>query len=121
MMLYHVDIEIPRRITKKAPQGLQKAVYSYHAIEASKTDKYGTMYLPPVLNMNNAVIIEAEEYDKTMPLKKLVCRFPYDDKLDMVAVIIPRPKCTLFVKTVWFNGVDDKHSTLDKSRFAAKR
>ncbi|MBD5584021.1 MAG: hypothetical protein HDQ88_02985 [Clostridia bacterium] len=49
---------------------------------------------------------------------KFVIRYGYNDTYDLVTVWNPRAKC-LYCKTIWLNEKDDKHITLDESKYVA--
>lgn len=49
---------------------------------------------------------------------KAVVRFPYSDSMDLCMVLNRPVAGKAFVRTVWFNEVNDKHNTLRLGRFA---
>ena len=70
------------------------------------------MTLPTTLDTEEAKLIEIEVENNEVI--KSVHRTKYDDILDLIIVLIPQKS---FVKTVWFNRSDDKHSTLQHWRY----
>lgn len=50
-------------------------------------------------------------------VSKIVMRGHYDDKRDIVFVLIPEDEY-YFVKTCWYNNRTDRHKTLDRTRYA---
>ena len=71
------------------------------------------MSLPTSLDIEEAKLIEIEV--EANEVIKCVYRTKYDDTLDLIIVLIPQRS---FVKTVWFNRSDDKHSTLQHWRYS---
>lgn len=107
--LYHRDIYIPK---VKFSDKNYPVSYGKHALEAAETDRYGLIKLPKTVNMINVQIIEIEiKYSR---IEKVLIRMPYNNHLDLCMVIIPD---RFFVKTVWLNAHDDKHKTLDESKY----
>jgi hypothetical protein len=84
--------------------------YANHALEESRADRYGIAELPGSLEIQSGDVVEVEVRGGS-PVKAVV-RFPYDEKLDLVLVLLPRTAARYFVKTVWFNQLSDKHRTL---------
>lgn len=121
-VLYHKDIGFPKDVVM--PRGFTPKMYlNYggHARYEAMADRYGQMKLPKMVDITKGQIIEigvtnqmtGNQYEKVVT--KMVVRFPYDDKKDLVIVImIP----TGFVKTVWANLKTDSHKTLDRSKYA---
>jgi antitoxin component of MazEF toxin-antitoxin module len=108
--LYHTEIGFPSNV--ELPSGTYRLEYSNHAKRASYDDRYGQMTLPTTLDVDDSKLIEIEvENDKVI---KCVYRTRYDDTLDLIIVMIPQKS---FVKTVWFNRSDDKHSTLQRWKY----
>ena len=108
--LYHTEIGFPSNI--ELPKGIFNLTYSNHAKRASSNDRYGQMTLPTTLDTEEAKLIEIEVENNEVI--KSVHRTKYDDILDRIIVLIPQKS---FVKTVWFNRSDDKHSTLQHWRY----
>lgn len=123
-MLYHKDVNMPKRIKGMIPTGVKGLNYSKHAKEEF-CDKYGAITPPSTLNFGEVTVIEATVFGDS--LDKLVLRQKYDETNDLVLVCIPwenrgiRDKSKWFVKTVWLNKHDDTHQTLDKNRFAKRK
>lgn len=110
--LYHAEIGFPSDI--KLPTGVMKLKYSSHAMQQSKSDRYGVINLPESIDFDKAYIFEIE-VDSSNKVIKAVCRVEYDDDKDLILVIIPDQK---MVKTVWFNKKSDAHRTLNASKYA---
>ncbi len=111
--LYHRDAYGFPRNLRNAPTVLTLS-YTRHAQQAADNDRYGRINLPALLYTDEAALIEAE-IDSDGALVKAVWRVRYDNDLDLVLVVIP---ASATVKTVWTNRHNDRHSTLDKSRYA---
>ncbi len=109
-LLYHTEIGFPSSVV--LPSGVFSLTYSRHAQNASSDDRYGQMVLPDTLNVDVAKLIEIEVRDGEVI--KGVYRINYDSDLDLIIVLIPH---TSFVKTVWFNEVNDVHSTLQAWKY----
>lgn len=109
-MLYHRDIGFPKSV--KHMEGRIMLSYSSHAFNASKDDRYGKITLPKSLNVDLADLVEIEVVGNSVV--KGVYRTQHNDKFDLVIVILN----TGFVKTVWLNAKDDKHRTLDHSKYS---
>ena len=108
--LYHTEIGFPSNV--ELPKGIFNLTYSNHAKRASSNDRYGQMTLPTTLDTEEAKLIEIEVENNEVI--KSVHRTKYDDILDLIIVLIPQKS---FVKTVWFNRSDYKHSTLQHWRY----
>lgn len=110
--LFHKDIGLPispNRIIFHA-----QLKYSNHALKAAQNDRYGKINLPETLNtkLDNVTLIELET--KNGKPFKGVYRMPYNDKHDIVIVLLYE---TRLVKTVWLNSKTDAHKTLDVSKY----
>lgn len=115
-MLFHVELQFPKNA--KLHFGTIDLVYTKHAKNACKTDKYGIIVPPKRLNTDNAKVIEAEivrSDDNTLHTKKVVYRVPYKGSNDLCIVLVPE---TNVVKTVWINKMNDRHSTLNTHRYS---
>ena len=112
--LYHKDVGFPSdaRLPKNFT-GVVRLNYGSHAREEAMADKYGNLKLPAILDIRKCEIIEIGVVG-TM-ITKMVVRTAYSRELDLVIVFIPQ---TGFVKTVWANKTTDKHTSLNKSRYA---
>lgn len=110
--LYHKDVYIPEQYKVPCWNGLLR--YTRHAIEASRSDRYGYIELPNKVDYNYAILIEVETSNDVAI--KQVWRTTYDDTRDLILVITN----TGNVKTVWINVRSDKHTTLDASKYERK-
>lgn len=106
--LYHYKIFMPNI---KIPNTQITLIYSNHAINASKNDRYGQILLPKTINPNAGKLIELEI--KNNVIQKIVLRFKYSKDLDLIIVI----GFNKIVKTVWLNKCEDNHSTLNYNNY----
>jgi hypothetical protein len=118
-MLYHTKLGLPK--TLKLPKNRKKVVFTRHAKDAAKNDRYGSFshYLPlhTHFDPNCGELVEVESHDKITPTK-LVYRLPLgpnSDK-DLVLALAPYDDCYV-AKTVWLNEVSDRHTTLNMKRY----
>lgn len=109
MPLFHKDLGFPSKMKFRALEGLTP---SSHALQAARTDRYGAITIPDKFDPNAWEIVEIET--KGGALDKIVARQPMNEALDLVMVLLPYVK---LIKTVWINERNDKHSTLDASRY----
>lgn len=116
MKLYHADIKLPDGFVK--PTGRVGLTWTRHALRAATDDRYGNIPIFKTATLDNLDIIEVgTENDRVV---KIVFRGQMDAERDLVMVLIPdfsiyRGPWT--VKTVWINEHNDKHSTLDHSKY----
>lgn len=111
--LYHKDIGFPEDV--KMPTGFSpvlKLRYSSHARDEAASDRYGNLELPPVVDLRKGQVVEISVVGNTVV--KMVVRFPYDDKKDLVLVIQPADG---FVRTVWANEKNDQHKSLNRNKY----
>lgn len=113
MALYHSEIYVPESVRRQFPALPIALKYSYHAIEASTTDRYGSMPQLNKIDPAKATVIEAETDNGK--LIKLVYRTRLNNFLDVCVVVLI---ATGFVKTVWFNAHNDQHVTLNTFKYA---
>ena len=106
--LYHYTIGFPR---VRLPVGLLPLRYSKHAQREMLSDRYAIINPPATLDVGKAKIIELETFRGEAV--KFVARIPHSPKHDLVLVVKPDG----FVKTVWLNERNDRHSTLNKSKY----
>ena len=112
-MLLHSDIYLPEEI-KSLPAKKYNVLYSTHAIEAAKNDRYGKITLSDKIIFSGLNIFEAEIINKE--LTKIVIRIAYDNTNDLCLAIAIKEN-GLMVKTVWLNSKNDNHKTLDTSKY----
>lgn len=112
-MLYHADVFMPRRIRNMVPQHELEILYSSHALNAAKSDRYGTLTLPK--KIYGATLIEAEVYGGQ--LHKMVVRLALSDNLDLCLALIPLKNKQALCKTVWANEKNDNHATLNRHSY----
>jgi len=62
--------------------------------------------------------VETDDYDRVV---KFVIRIPYNDRYDCVSVFRTTDDSSkLLMVTAWLNDKDDKHYTLDKTKYTSK-
>lgn len=110
--LYHKDVYMPDGY--KVPCWRNRLMYSRHALDASRNDRYGYIDLPNWIDYDKSTVIEVETSDDVVI--KQVWRTTYDDTRDLILVVTN----TGIVKTVWINVRTDKHTTLDVSKYERK-
>lgn len=111
--LYHKDIGFPK--DAQLPRGFSPVLrprYGPHARQAAQDDRYGPFTLPNAVDIQKGDLIEIATVGNTVT--KMVVRFPYNDKLDLVMVIQPADG---FVRTVWGNEKGDTHKSLNRSKY----
>lgn len=111
MALFHKDVFLPRI---KLPTGVFSLNYTQHALDKQKSDKYGKLTLPKMLDTSKAEVVELEL--DSLGIAKIAYRLPMDKYRDLSIVVIPG-KTYMKVKTVWSNPWNDKHSTLQRNRY----
>lgn len=114
-MLFHYQLGFPEKA--KLRFGVLNLSWTKHALQECSADRYGIIHPPQTLDTNTAQVIEAEITQKEngrLTTEKVVYRIPYTETKDMVIVVIPSSGR---VKTVWINVKNDKHSTLDESKY----
>lgn len=98
----------------KTPVYTGKLFYSFHAYNASKSDRYGDIKLPEYfLGQGSLIETEIELTGSAIKVVKQVWRTSYDSMKDLSLVIMFSGK----VKTVWLNMKNDLHKTLDLSKY----
>lgn len=107
--LFHKDVFMPNSVSAPCFEGRLR--YSHHAIQASKTDRFGGITLPEIFVAANAVLIESEYKDGHVI--KQVWRQTMDEDRDLVLVL----NASGNVKTVWINLKTDKHGTLRRGMY----
>lgn len=112
MKIYHREQkEFPDKVRKMVMAGYDVS-YSNHAKRASKTDRYGKIFLPSKIYFSGEQVIEVEMNGDDVV--KYLIRLPYTKKLDAIFAMTNDN----FVKTVWLNKNDDNHTTLDLSKYS---
>lgn len=107
--LYHKDIRLPKVSFQYVDVVLN---YTYHAVEAAESDRYGLITLPETVNFGLVELVEMEVVNGK-PFK-VVVRQHYNQSTDLVLVILLDG---YRVKTVWLNSKRDQHQTLDRSKY----
>jgi hypothetical protein len=110
-MLYHREVGFPSSL--KLPQGRKNLWYSAHARERIEGKYRGFLILPSFIIINKNNIIEVGTENNVICNKVLV-RTSYDDRKDICVVFNPN---TGKVITLWTNYKNDKHETLDKTKY----
>ena len=112
--LFHTELGFPS--TFQPPTGSRELEYSHHAQKAALDDRYGHIDLPPRINLDKMKLIEVGVENGRV--SKFLYRGELDDDRDICIVAIPKPKGQKwFVKTVWINESNDKHRSLDASKY----
>jgi hypothetical protein len=116
--LYHKALGLPRALFAKFCDREWTAVYSHHAQNEARSDRYGGIDLPPVLRFTADEVVEVEVAPGPRAVKLLV-RVRLDHQRDLVIALKPPTEFErgCFVKTVWINRHDDKHKTLNVTRY----
>lgn len=118
-MLYHTKLGMPSSL--KLPAGRKKVVFTYHAMDQARGDRYGDF--SPFLSLHNsfdpksAELIEVETADN-VHVGKAVYRIQLKpgDQRELVLALVPYSD-KYVAKTVWLNRIDDKHRTLNPRRY----
>lgn len=104
---YHKDIGLPNSFSQ--PKGLNLK-YAEHATDRAREKGVD---MPRTLPPSYQIIEVTMNGRRVM---KWLVRFPVSPEWDAVMPILPDGT----VKTAWLNAKNDLHTTLDKSKFAAK-
>jgi hypothetical protein len=121
---YHRDIFIPTNIT--VPQRVVSVTYHEHAVKATKDDRYGSIPKAREVDLANpsVQIIEVTVDAETRRLTKILIRLPHPDReRDDIVLVLRTPEVKTgpwLAVTTWVNRRDDKHRTLDHSRYATR-
>lgn len=107
--LYHFELGFPKGLKTKF--GVVPVTYTRHAKQASMNDRYGRIDLPKTINTSKAKAIEVEI--KKGAVTKIVYRTKYNTECDLIMVM--SRDCS--IRTVWLNKREDKHTTLDESKY----
>ena len=109
-MIFHRDAHgFPRSFTP--PRGEFVTLPSRHANDRAAQKRFT---IPDAIAMSHFDVIEVEIINGRT--NKMVVRDRYNDRMDIVLVIIPQGRA-MFIKTAWLNSKNDRHSTLDKSKY----
>jgi hypothetical protein len=119
-MKYHAKLGFPKSI--KLPQGRRKVIFTYHALDQAKKDKYGDfsqqLSLHNTFDPRNASVVEIETDDKINPTK-VVYRLPLSPtqpEKELVMALVPYPGKWV-AKTVWINEKADFHRSLNVRKY----
>lgn len=114
--LYHYEVFWEEEIQKQIDAALNSGLplkFDDHAIE-NKFKRQISINGITVKKLKNGYCFEATvKNDKVI---KFVIRYGYNDIYDLASVWHPRTDC-LYCKTIWLNKKDDKHITLDESKY----
>lgn len=122
MALYHMTLGFPK--TLNLPTHRFPLLYSRHAQNASKNDRYGDfshlLVFHTHLDPRSATIIEIETNDATSQVVKVVYRLPLapGNDFDVCFAVMMLPNGGRLVKTCWLNEKGDKHQTLKQGRYS---
>ncbi|QGH79527.1 hypothetical protein SEA_LIMPID_226 [Streptomyces phage Limpid] len=113
-LLYHTEIGLPEGFRK--PTERVRIRYGSHARMEAMKDRYGLIRLPNFLTLRRMRVIEVGMTNGKV--SKILFRGRLDDTRDLCIVLIPGvDNKPWFCKTVWVNKNDDKHETLDTTRY----
>ena len=116
--LYHFELNWNEEIQKQIDDALNSDLplkFDAHAIDKKFSRKISTNGITKQ-KLKKGYCFEAKvENDKVI---KFVIRYGYNDIDDLCSVWIPKDIC-LYCKTIWLNKKDDKHITLDESKYVA--
>ena len=117
-MLYHRSVFWHRSIPAQLPTERIKIIYSAHAKQAARDDRYGQIVLPLYVNCENIAWFECE-LNNNGKLIKCCGQITLDNAL-LTIVIQPDnlEKGSWFARTVWLNQLHDSHRTLNRGRYA---
>lgn len=107
---FHKDVYLPQL---KLPRGEITLSYSEHALDEAYSDQIES--LPATLNTEMATAIEVT-VDRNLKPTKLLYRMCLGSGRDICLVVL----ITLMgykVVTTWVNRSNDRHATLDRSRY----
>lgn len=113
MELFHSDIRLPDGFV--APRGRVSLRWTRHADQARVSDRYGDIPKFSTATLDNLNVIEVGVENGRVV--KILFRGRMSADLDVCMVLIPGTVWT--VKTVWINERNDKHGTLDRSKYVA--
>jgi hypothetical protein len=105
--LYHYVTGLPK---VNLPASIPLS-YGTHAKHQCVADRYGIIKPPATLDIANGKLIELQVLGGR--IEKIVVRIPYDNRHDLVLVVGKDG----FVRTLWLNRNNDKHNTLDRTRY----
>ncbi len=115
MLLYHKDIGFPESLVIN--ETIFNLGYTNHALKRKHRESGNVLVLPQVVKMTTNNVIEIGTEDNKN-ISKVVLRIAFDKRQDMVLVLKPyfdKKKATVI--TFWLNSKQDKHSTLDKTKY----
>jgi hypothetical protein len=112
--VYHKNIGFPARTLW--PLGSFPLRYSAHARAEARGDPSGDVehLLPAEVDLGRSEVVEARVQGRRVRL--MVVRTRLDEGRDLVLVVVTAGTVWA-VKTVYCNRRDDRHDTLDKSRY----
>ena len=113
--LYHKKVYMPKKYRNLKTTSLEIGELTRHAIKSANSDRYGQIIIPMVFNFSGRDIVEIETYENPNKLK-IVIRLPYSQTCDLILVVLFETDGNR-VKTCWLNRKDDRHATLDRSKY----
>lgn len=139
VILLHKDILIPTKfksISKMLQERLKDFYYSKHMQEhlenltPDRSHKYfnGDITKKDIdnlilsLNKTQREVFEVEltNVNGIWRVTKYCCRIPFVNNQDLVVAIRPQGGNKSMVVTAWLNATEDKHFTLDESKYISK-
>lgn len=107
---FHREVYLPKL---KLPEGELQLSYTQHALDEAYSDQVET--LPRAIKTSEVEVVEVTTDRKLKPTK-LLCRMALGSGRDICFVVL----ITLVgytVLTTWTNRSNDRHATLDRSRY----
>lgn len=122
--LYHADIGLPWALLPSALSTAKDLEYGPHARSAAISDRCGRLTAAPLrraLHPSEIFEVEVEQGEVVKVCARLSDGFQAEAyaPVDLILVLTPsrRNAGSWFVKTLWFNFRNDKHKTLDRSKY----
>ena len=116
--LYHREVYWEKEIQKQIAAALNSGLplkFDDHAIDKKYERKISINGITKE-KLKNGYCFEAEV--KNNKVVKFAIRYGYNDTDDLASVWNPKSDC-LYCKTIWINKKNDKHITLDESKYVS--
>lgn len=115
MKKYHHKVGLPCNF--RTPTHTIRPVYTRHAREQARLDRYGYILLPYEINLSEYKVFEIGIEDGKLVHMGVEGR--YDSK-HKVTFVFKLDAGKWIVKTVWLNELSDGHRTLNRAAYAQK-
>lgn len=116
---FHRDIGFPANYTP--PSGARSVVYSGHAKDEGRSDRYGAIGQLERVNLDTMELIELKVNAKTKQVYRYLYRGELDDENDVCLVLQPLGKGKMLVVTNWINKKSDTHRRLRADEYMKPR